>query len=424
MSQMNRFFLTCFAGFLFFYSLYAQSPSVVELRSAQRLEGKIINNEEVRELIGNVHFVQPTRDGSYVFVWCDRALRYMEQNKLELYGNVKIVQNDAALYCQEGLYNANTRIMETHTGVRLERNGTTLTALHGIYTMDEKRSYFQTNVVLWDSTSVLTCNELFYYESLSRSIARDSVHLYNFLQQYHIYGDSLEHLERENLTIVPLHPRLVKIDTSATGIIDTTVIVSRLMKYFRQPQEILIAIDDVQMARADMAARCNYALYTRSADSILLTLHPVLWSGNNQITGDTVFIRLEENQLRRLDVHGHAMAASLSDSAYANRFNQLTGKYLTMYFRDNTLQHIDVRQTAISFYYLYDNGKPNGANKTSGDRILIDFEDGAVATIRVVSGVEGQYYPERMLHKHEAEYNLDGFRWYTNRPVRRGTMIE
>jgi hypothetical protein len=40
-----------------------------------------------------------------------------------------------------------------------------------------------------------------------------------------------------------------------------------------------------------------------------------------------------------------------------------------------------------------------------------------------VGGVEGNYYPERMLVKHERAYNLDGFRWITDRPRRRQLSI-
>ncbi len=403
--------------------MFAQ-PTIIDLRSAQRLEGKIINNEEVRELIGNVHFTQPTKDGGRVYVWCDRAVRYMEQNKLELYGNVKVLQNDVTLYTNEGLYNANTRTMESHSKVRLIRKGTTLTANNGIYFVDSKYSFFSGDVELRDSTSQLHCDELFYYDTEAYAVARNSVHLYNFVQQYHLYGDSLIHYDETNYTIIALRPKLVKIDTSAQGTIDTTVITSITMEHYQTPVEVLIAQQNVQMVRSDIASRCGRAVYYRSADSIVLFDTPILWSSNNQVTGDTIYIKISENQIRRIDVHGHAMAASLSDSLYPNRFNQLSGKYLTMHFFNNTLHFIDVRNTAISLYYLYDNGEPNGANKTSGDQIIIDFEEGTVASIRVLRGVEGQYFPEQMLIKREDDYNLDGFRWFTNRPRRIGLSIE
>ena len=41
----------------------------------------------------------------------------------------------------------------------------------------------------------------------------------------------------------------------------------------------------------------------------------------------------------------------------------------------------------------------NGMNKTSGDRIVMQFADGKAETIRVYGGVEGQYFPEPMVRR-------------------------
>jgi hypothetical protein len=53
----------------------------------------------------------------------------------------------------------------------------------------------------------------------------------------------------------------------------------------------------------------------------------------------------------------------------------------------------------------------------------MEFLNGQIDRIKVVGGVEGLFIPEKMLKNHEADYNLDGFRLYDNRPVRRGAMI-
>jgi hypothetical protein len=62
-------------------------------------------------------------------------------------------------------------------------------------------------------------------------------------------------------------------------------------------------------------------------------------------------------------------------------------------------------------------------NKSSGDRILIDFIGDEVDRIKVIRGVQGQYFPEKMIFNRESEYNLDGFRLYENRPKRQGVKI-
>jgi lipopolysaccharide export system protein LptA len=401
----------------------AQQSKIIELRHADTLNGKIIRGEDVRELIGKVHFVQNASEGGFVNVWCDRALRFMIQNKIELYGNVKVVRDSVTIRSKEGVYYAERRMMEGRNGIQLDRGKTSLTARTGEYFVDEKRSHFIGDVVLVDTSTTITCNEMHYFEAETRSVAIGHVHVFENTNGVNIYGDSLIHIEQKKFTRVLKHPRLVKIDTSAGGIIDTMVVISSEMQSIQDTAERFVAIDSVRMVKGGMSARCGKATFFVKNDFISLQSHPIIWSDENQITGDSIRILMEDKRIRSMWVKNRAMAISRVDSTLPNRFNQLTGRELTMYFRANKLEQVDVQKNATSLYYLFDNKEPNGANKSSGDRIFIDFITGDVDRIKIVGGVQGQYLPEKMIMKHEQDYNLDGFRWYENRPIRQGVNI-
>jgi lipopolysaccharide export system protein LptA len=321
------------------------------------------------------------------------------------------------------VYYADLRMMEGQNGVELERGKTLLTAENGKYFIDEKRSLFWDNVVLIDTSSRITCNVLNYFEAETRSVATGNVHVIENVNAVNIYGDSLIHLEQQKFTLVLKQPRLVKIDTSATGMIDTMVVVSKIMQSFQDTTDRFVAIDSVCMVKSDMSSRCGTATYFVKKDIIALQTHPIIWNGESQITGDSIRVLMEDNKLRSLWVKNRAMAISRVDTTLPNRFNQLTGRELTMYFRADKLEQVDVQKNATSLYYLFDNNEPNGVNKSSGDRILIDFIESEVDRIKVVGGVQGQYFPEKIIFNRESEYNLDGFRLYTNRPKRQGVNI-
>jgi hypothetical protein len=53
----------------------------------------------------------------------------------------------------------------------------------------------------------------------------------------------------------------------------------------------------------------------------------------------------------------------------------------------------------------------------------MDFVDRRIDRIKIVGGVEGKYFPEPMIAKRERQYNLEGFRWITDRPQRRQLTI-
>jgi lipopolysaccharide export system protein LptA len=403
--------------------LSAQTERVIELKSAKQLIGRTVDNEIVRELIGDVHFVQTTEEGGPVKVWCDRALQYLEQNRMELIGSVRVVRDSVTIFAPSGMYDGNLRRMEARNGVKLVRGRTVLTSRIGDYLADAKRAHFRTNVVLVDSASRITCNDLTYFETQGRSVAVGKVHVFESSNSTDVYGDSLVHIDSTGYSFISGNPRLVRVDTSGGGTLDTMVVASRFMHSYRDTAQRFVAQENVRMVRSDMASRCGRATFEVDKDRIRLETHPIVWSGDNQITGDSMTVRMNDRRLRSLFVKGKAMAVSRADSIRLQRFHQLTGRQMTLYFGQNKLERVVVERNATSLYYLYDDGTPNGLNRSSGDRIAIDFTAGTAEQIRIAGGVLGQYVPERLVAGHEADQNLDGFRWFEQRPQRKGLTI-
>jgi hypothetical protein len=178
------------------------------------------------------------------------------------------------------------------------------------------------------------------------------------------------------------------------------------------------------MTRGELSARCGRGVFLPDINRIHLSKQPYIWQEGQQISGDSILILLEKRTLRSVFVRGHAMLLSRADSVRRGRFNQLSGRQLTIYFSEGRIQRVDVERNATSLYYLYDDAKPNGLNKSSGDRIFIEFDGGAVEQTKVVGGVQGQYLPERMIRTREQDYNLDGFKWMLSRPRRHGLELK
>lgn len=400
-------------------------PGIIELRSANELKGRVINGAEVRELTGNVHFVQYLKDGGIVKVWSDRALQFIEAERTELYGRVKVVRDSLTITASEGIYFGKDRRMEMHKNVHLIRDSSDLTSENGEYYPDDKRAVFTTNVVVLDSASRLQSDRLVYWESEERSLATGHVKVVQFSDGTTVFGDTLINLDREKRSIVPSGARMIQIDTASSGEIDTLLVVSHRMESRNDSLRLVMAIDSVRMARTDLSARSQTATFYIGQDKAVLAGDPIVWHGDNQLTGDTIHIRLQNRKLNSVLVRGHAMAVSRADSIRRRRFDQMTGRRLTMSFADGKVRQIDVQGTATSLYYLYDDADPNGMNKSSGDRIIMDFSDGHIDRIKVIGGVQGEYYPEKMLLGREDDYDLDGFRWFPTRPKRAGDeMVE
>ena len=125
-----------------------------------------------------------------------------------------------------------------------------------------------------------------------------------------------------------------------------------------------------------MLFRSGKAVFYTVLDSMVLRTSPYVWYGqgkadDNQLSGDSIFIKLNKRKLQRVDVRGSAVAISTADSLFVNRFNQMSGEEITMEFEESKIQQIDVDKTATSLYYLFEDGKGNGMNKTTGDHVTI-----------------------------------------------------
>lgn len=231
-----------------------------------------------------------------------------------------------------------------------------------------------------------------------------------------IYGGRLDHDAPLAYSRVTIDPVLVQVDTAGAGTADTLQVRARVLEAFRDTTRRFIATDSVEIVRTDLAGRAGYACFFTRGDSMTLRRRPVIWYQDSQINGDSINVRLRKRKLRQLIVMGNAFALSQNDTLRRERIDQMNGDRLTMLFEAEGLRRTDVEGRAISVYHLYDDSLANGVNKTSGDRLVVDFEKGRARSITVHSGVEGNYYPENMVLHREKEYAIPGFVWRVDRP--------
>jgi lipopolysaccharide export system protein LptA len=349
-------------------------------------------------------------------VWCDRAIQYLVKNEFELIGNVRVIRDTVTLTSKYGRYYGATKQAYAEQGVKLQTKHVTLLADRGTYYTDERRAYFQRNVHIIDSATTIDCDEMTYYEHERKSIANTNVKIVNAGNNITMYSGHLDHFDSTHYSRLTISPSMVQIDTSAKGEIDTLLVHSRVMESYDDSTKRLIATDSVTIERTQLAARSGIVRYFTKEDRIELHDKPIVWYDSHQVTGDTITIYMVKRRLERAVVRGHAFALSESDSAHPTRYNQLTGRLLTLRFSENKLSGAVVERNAVSLYFLYDGPEPNGVNRTSGDYISMTFKEGKPDMIRIIKGIEGTYYPEPMIVRNDQAFNLDGFLLRKDRP--------
>lgn len=412
----KRTFLFVASVLLMFAEARSQGEKLIVIENADSLVARVVDGQSARELIGNVRFSQER-----VRISCERAVQFQETGNVQLLGNVVVVDDSLTMTFPRGMYFREERRAVAYDTVHLDDRSMTLSAHFGEYLIGPRKAFFRSKVVANDKESKLIADSLTYYRDDERTIALGKVEIQSYADNLTIRGGHFESFKKQDYSRMTGFPVLVKYDTTASsGKIDTLIVRSRVMEAYRgEADKRLIATDSVEILRSDMASIAGVAIFHTQDDSILLRRSPVIWYERTQVSGDSINVYLRRNKLDRVFVFGSSLAISRSDSLFPQKFDQITGEEMILHFGENGMERMDVNTRAISVYHVYEDSLANGLNKTSGDRIVMLWEEGKLSSIKVFGGVEGAYIPENLVQGREREYAVTGFVWREDRPVRR-----
>jgi lipopolysaccharide export system protein LptA len=430
-----------------------------------------LNGEQVREAIGNVSLTH-----NNVKITCNRVVQFFDQNRAELYGNVKVVQDTLTILAPAGTFYGNESKVVCPSGATLIDPKSTLKANYGIYLFNQDLANFSGNVRITDERSyTITSDELDYYRSVQKSYARgnvkvvsDSSIIYsdnliyekligistatgnvkiesdstvitsgkatyfdnekksiaeenvriNFLNKNaNVYGNYAENYEKRNYSFVKGNARLIQIELSGSKE-DTTFISSGLMESFRDKPDHYIAKDSVRVIRNDFLSSSEAGYYftgeTGKGGVISLANDPVVWKEELQVTGDSIYAYFKDD-IDDIYINKSAFAFQ-TNTTVEGRYDQISGVFMHIGFLLNEINFIQVDTNAASIYFVYDRDRPNGANRSDGEVIKLYFRQKKVDAVKVYGKPKGTYFPESLVNP--AELLLLGFKLRTNRPER------
>ena len=107
-------------------------------------------------------------------------------------------------------------------------------------------------------------------------------------------------------------------------------------------------------------------------------------------------------------LHHNSFIVNTEDADSTN-FNQIKGKVITGYFRDNKLNDMFVDGNAESIYYLKDDTVYSGLNHMISSRLRILLKDNKLNNISAIRSIEASITPMGDLK--EEDRVLKGFIW-------------
>jgi len=163
----------------------------------------------------------------------------------------------------------------------------------------------------------------------------------------------------------------------------------------------------VRFFRNNLQGKCDSLSYNMSDSTIRLYYEPVLWSGKNQLTSDSIAIAVSGNKVDSLMLYSTAFIVSKDT---IDTYNQIRGKNMVAYFTRNDLSKINVVGNAQTIYYVREeDGNLIGVDIAASSDMTIRMKNSEIQTISYKKQVDEDMFPEKDLS--EKETKLKGFSW-------------
>lgn len=349
------------------------------------------------------------RDSSSVLT--SKAGRYFaESKKYEFLSDVKIVNpkyvvNSSQLdfFSETGgayLYGPSTIVSETST-IYCER---------GYYDTRSDKGYFVKNSRVDYENRTLYGDSIYFDQNKSFASATNNIRVIDTINQSFIRGHYAEVFrDKDSVFITKRAVAITVKDFDSIYVHADTLQITgkpenRIVKGFYRAR----LFKPGNLEEEPMSGKCDSIYVDEKRGITKLLRKPVLWSGENQITGDTIHIlsNTVTDELDTLKVFNNAFLIQKDSIGY----NQVKGERLTGLFTKNELDTVNIDKNAQVIYFSRnDNEELVGIDHTLASSIQMYLENQEVTGIRFIKRVPGKMYPPSKFPKNARI--LPGFEW-------------
>jgi len=403
---------------------------LIKIVKANKLVGR--NNDSIKYalFVGDVQF-----EHQDAVLFCDTAYHFFEENRLEAFGDVVIVQDDSIhIFSDTLFYDGASRVADLYGNVQLTDQQMQLDTEELHYDLETKVGHYPVPGILSNADNVLTSNAGYYYVENKDALFIGDVVLQ--APQYSLASDSLKYnIETERADF--LSPTTIENQYSSiecgNGWYDT----KNDLAYFagraqlNNPPQILIADvleydQNIGIGEAfgnvywedtseNIIIESNYGKYNDKEQSVYTTENPVL----SQISdGDTLYIGADVLESFKPDtaLEDRVFKCYKNVRIYRNDFQAVSDSlyYTTtdsvFQFYHNPILWTDSSQLKADTIFLHTSTEsidkivmrsnstignlvfPNIYNQIKGKNIDGFFEDGSLKTIFVKGNAESIYF--------------------------------
>src|SRR6056297_4088310 len=329
---------------------------------------------------------------------------YYANDDVFVYKDSVIVRTpDYTVYTDTLRYNTKTEIAYFLGSTNIYNEDNHLYAENGWYKTKEKEFQFNQNARYQNKEKILLGDSLFFDDSIGVGIAIDNIEMIDTAENMILKGHYAYYLREPEKFLVTDSALLIQV-TDKTDSLFLHADTLRSNYDSSGTYRILKAYHQVQIYRADFQARCDSMVYSLEDSVITLHTQPVLWAEGSQMVADLIKVYTKNQKIDYFHLIGSSLIISQEAS---DKYNQIRGKEMKGYIRENNLYKVDVFGNGQSIYYTKDKEKIVGVNFAESSDLTIYLENGQVSRINMIKQPTGTLFPPGELE----ETKLKGFNW-------------
>lgn len=335
------------------------------------------------------------------------------------------------IYTDTMRYNTASKIAYFYGPTTIKSDKNSIYCEDGWYDTEKELSKFSKNSYILTAHQKMLGDSVFYDGKENIGRAFQHVKIIDTVQKTTINGDYAIHYELTDLSIVTGNALLVKAMENDTLYLHADTLKSKGGggdKVVKSPKSKIKVVDGVAAAdskqylyayyhvkfyKKDLQGKCDSMSYSVSDSLMTMLGNPVFWSDANQLTADSAIIYVGESGIRSLLLLGNSFIVSQNDSLH---YNQIRGKTMHGFFRNDTLYYIKVMGNGQTIYYVKEKEELKAANRADCSNMDIYLGDQQIKRIVFITKPDATLFPMEQIVPDEMK--LKGFIWRNKeRPI-------
>lgn len=211
----------------------------------------------------------------------------------------------------------------------------------------------------------------------------------------------MAHFKRNNdnklglVLVKPIKPKKMEFVSENPEASDTAKI--RIVEAYRK----------VKIFKSDLQAKADSAFFSYGDSTMRIYQKPLIWAQGSQLSADTMYLQMKNKKMDNLEMIRNSIVVNTDKDSL--KYNQIAGKFMQGFFKDEKMDVIFVNGNAESIYFPKDSAGSDGMMRSIASRMRIDFDKDSVMSISFIKKPEHNYYPEDKIT--EELKTLPNFNW-------------